>query len=124
MTPPIPGTWTWSEDDTLKFEVQNDWPVGQKIKIYFEKNLFPSHIHLENYELELVTPTFEYHVVEQKFYQNPQKAREKKVITELSFTHPVEPKSLEKNVALTFQDMLPRRCEYKTPQKESPKHPF
>lgn len=102
ISPRLDGDWKWTSDDTLVFTVAGDWPIGKTYTIKFDKDLFPKHVHLETYKIELSTPTFNVNISDTSFYQDPTKADDKKVITEVHFTHPVDPTSFEKNVTFTF----------------------
>ena len=103
ITPKLEGEWAWVSDDTLAFTVAGDWPIGREYKIQFDRELFPSHIHLEQYDLDLSTPKFKVNVYSTSFYQDPKKADDKKVVAEVRFTHPVDPKSFEESAKFVFQ---------------------
>lgn len=102
MSPKIEGSWEWTSGDTLMFTVSGDWPVGTIHRIQLKRDLFPSHVHLETYKLELSTPKFELHIQNVSFYQDPRGVKKKKVIAQVAFSHPVHPESFEKNVKLTY----------------------
>lgn len=102
MTPPINGTWKWDGDDKLRFTVDGDWPVDVDAKVKLDEHLFPNHVHLETYDVDLRTPRFDAEINNISFYQDPLKEKEKKVVAEVQFTHPVDTKSFEKNAKFTF----------------------
>lgn len=102
IKPSIDGTWKWNSDDELIFTVKDDWPVGVTAKVKLSKKMFPKHVHLKNYEVDLETPGFEVFIQDISFYQDPRKEKEKKVIAELHFTHPVDTQSFEENAGFTF----------------------
>lgn len=102
MTPSIDGKWRWNSDDELIFTVKKDWPVGVNAKVKLNKKLFPKHVHLKKYEVDLQTPDFGVIIHEISFYQDPRKEKVKKVVAQVHFTHPVNPKSFEDKAVFTF----------------------
>lgn len=102
VVPEIDGEWKWEGDDNLIFNVKGDWPIGVKAKVKLDKILFPAHVHLEKYAVDLDTPKFSADINNISFYQDPLKENEKKVVAEVHFTHPIDIKSFENNVKFTF----------------------
>ena len=102
VVPPINGEWKWDSDDKLVFTVEGDWPVGVNAKVKLNKILFPKHVHLEKYEVNLDTPEFRANIDNISFYQDPSKENEKKVVAEVHFTHPIDIESFEDHVEFTF----------------------
>ncbi len=100
IVPEIQGVWKWASDSELVFKVTKDWHTGATHRVHLKKTLFPKHIHLETYELELSTPKLKIDIKEASFYQNPKKIRDKRVVVEFHFTHPIDTESFEKNVQL------------------------
>ena len=103
MSPVIKGDWAWVSDRQLKFTPGEDWAIGRGYTVKLDRKLFPSHINLEKYEYEFITPEFDYSVVKSEFYIDPQKPDIKKVVATVSFTHPVDTADFEKRVHLKME---------------------
>lgn len=119
MSPSQDGKWKWTEDDELQFTIVGDWPVGQEIKVEFDKKLFPKHVHLEEYELAIRTEAFSARVTNVEFYQHPKRPEEKKVVSTFKFSHPVDPKSFESNLKLVLENIPSDRLRTVTKEKKS-----
>ncbi len=102
IMPKIEGEWKWEKDDELVFTVKEHWPIGLDAKVEMDKSLFPKHVHLETYKVDLDTPDFRVSISDVSFYQDPRKEKQKKVVAEVHFTHPVDPDSFEDRVKFTF----------------------
>ena len=60
MSPQLPGEWTWDDDRLLRFQPAEDWPVGAKIAVKFDrKNFAAPQVRLAEYEFEFGTPAFD-----------------------------------------------------------------
>jgi hypothetical protein len=104
VDPKIDGTWKWVSDRELELRPRDDWPVGRKVQVRFErKGLVAAHIKLEKYDFEFATAAFAVHLREAEFYQDPVDPNLKKVVSEWSFTHPVDAPSFEKSIKLRFE---------------------
>jgi hypothetical protein len=101
LDPAFAGEWRWSDDKTLVFTPKADWPVGQDYSIRFAKHGFTApQIHLSKYEVTFSSPPFSAVVESNEFYQDPVVAADKKIVTALKFTQPVDPEALERRVKL------------------------
>jgi uncharacterized protein YfaS (alpha-2-macroglobulin family) len=110
LEPAIAGTWTWVDDQNLRFDPEADWPVARAYTLRFERELFPDHVLLESYQHGFSSARFEMTIEDTAFHQDPTDPGEKLVVATLSFTHPVEPKSLESRVEMRLTgdpDALP-----------------
>ncbi len=124
IDPPIQGRWFWRDDALLVFQPENDWPVGQTFDVKMEKKLFPRHVRLREYEIEFTTAGFAAEFGKTQFYQDPKDPKVKKVVADLSFTHPVDEKSLEENIRLRVaqKDNPKNFDEYKFTVEYDEKH--
>jgi alpha-2-macroglobulin len=114
MTPATVGEWTWVDDHTLRFQPKADWPIGQSYRIRIPRSgLVAPQIHLSAYDLEFASAAFEAKIETNEFYQDPVQATEKKTVTTLAFSHPVDPASLEERIALTVYDRITKTEERK-----------
>ena len=104
LKPKFDGTWKWTSDRELELHPQEDWPVGQKFSVSLDrKGLVASHVKLEKYEFEFKTEPFVVKLREAEFYQDPVDPNLKKIVSEFSFSHPVDAPSFEKSVKMRFE---------------------
>lgn len=95
MDPPLPGKWEWVSDAKLEFTPQQDWAIGKRYTVSLEKRLFPRHILLASYEASFNAPAFTAQLTRHEFYQDPTDAKKKLLSLAVTFSHPVDRKSLE-----------------------------
>jgi uncharacterized protein YfaS (alpha-2-macroglobulin family) len=100
LEPALPGKWTWHDENTLVFEPARDWPAGQTYRLRFEPTIFTRDVRLTQRAHEFTTPAFEVGISNFEFYQDPRDPRQRNVVATLSFTHPVDPESLEAHTGL------------------------
>ncbi|MBZ4418423.1 alpha-2-macroglobulin [Myxococcus sp. RHSTA-1-4] len=100
LTPAIPGEWRWTDDRTLTFAPAEDWGVGQEYKVVLDRSLFPDHILLKEYETRFRSAAFSASITDMQFYEDPRNPKEKRVVATLSFSHPVDPATLVRNLSL------------------------
>jgi uncharacterized protein YfaS (alpha-2-macroglobulin family) len=104
VEPKVDGVWRWTSDRDLELLPQRDWPVGQKLAVRFDhKGVVASHVKLAKYDFRFDTAPFGVRLREAQFYQDPVDANLKKVVSEFVFTHPVDPSSFEKSIAMRFE---------------------
>ncbi len=103
VEPKLDGTWKWTSDRELELRPREDWPVGQKFTVRFDrKGLLADHVKLSKYEVKFETAPFVVRLRQAEFYQDPVDANLKKVVSEFSFSHPVDGPSFEKSIKLRF----------------------
>ncbi len=105
LEPALAGSWTWEDDQTIRFEPSGDWPVGR----HYTVNLDPAQtvaasVILAPFDLQFDTAPFSARATEKQFYQDPQDAELKKAVWELSFSHPVDTARLESALRTQMQD--------------------
>ncbi|HEX7509230.1 MAG TPA: MG2 domain-containing protein [Polyangia bacterium] len=104
VEPKIDGTWKWVSDHELELRPREDWPVGQQFSVRFDrKGLLASHVNLAKYDFEFSTAPFVARLRQAEFYQDPVDPNLKKIVSEFSFSHPVDGPSFEKSVKMLFQ---------------------
>ena len=107
MTPLAPGQWSWEDDHRLKFQPDDDWPIGTQYEVTFARSGFvASHVRLGAYDFGFDTAAFAARIAGTEFHQDPVVARNKKVVATINFTHGVDPRELEKRVSLTMFDRI------------------
>lgn len=97
------GTWHFDDDKTLVFRPQEDWKVGQNYKIVFSKSLFPSHLRLENYDFDFQSPRFRADIESISLYEDPVNPAQKKIISTVTFSHPIDKADFEKRISLKMR---------------------
>lgn len=102
LSPAQPGKWRWSSDRTLVFNPSEDWPIGKKFTVSFDKSLFKPEVLLTDYETSFRTAGFQVRISNGQFYQDPINPSLKQVVVDLNFSHPVNPVELERHVELSM----------------------
>ncbi|MET0659394.1 MAG: alpha-2-macroglobulin [Steroidobacteraceae bacterium] len=106
VKPLVRGTWSWDDDKTLRFQPENDWPVGERYSVELGKRLVASHVRLQAYDFEFRAPAFQARIANTEFHQDPVVARNKKVVATIAFTHPVDPAEFERRITLEMFDRV------------------
>lgn len=117
IKPAINGEWRWQDDHTLSFTPAADWPLGKTYTVQFAKRGFTApQLRLDQYSIEFPSPVFAAVIEANEFYQDPVVAADKKVVTTLRFTHPVDAESLEKRISVKlFEKITDTREEEVSP---------
>ena len=102
LEPATAGEWSWKGDRRLTFEPKNDWPADQKYRVTLAKSLFPRHVLLDRYTVDVPSPAFAASLKESEFYQDPRDPAIKQVVATLEFTHSVDRAMLENHIALSL----------------------
>ncbi|MDR1285179.1 MAG: alpha-2-macroglobulin family protein [Campylobacteraceae bacterium] len=105
LTPHVNGEWVWFNSKILEFKPANesDWAIGESYTVKINpKKLLPEQILISSTEYNFVTREFYYTIDYRELYQNPEKPSEKNVIYEVSFLHPVDAASFEKQISLNL----------------------
>lgn len=105
LSPDIAGSWTWTDDHTLVFTPQGDWPVGRKYAISLDRGaLLTAGVNLVEPALEFRTAPMQATVASREFYQDPQDPTQKSAIVGIRFNYPVSPDSFEHRIRLALLD--------------------
>src|SRR6478609_6314496 len=117
IRPEIPGEWRWHDDRTLVFTPAAEWTLGTNYTVEFRRRGFVApQVRLDSYAVEFTSPVFSAVVESNEFYQDPVVAAEKKVVTALRFTQPVDVESLEKRISVKlFQKVTDAREQEVSP---------
>ena len=101
VSPAVSGEWKWRDDHTLVFTPVAEWPYGQRYRVEFARHGFTApQAHLSQYQINFDAPAFIASIDTNEFYQDPVVATDKKIVSTLQFTQPVDAASLEKRVQL------------------------
>ncbi len=103
LEPSLSGTWRWLDDNTLRFEPEEDWPAGQTYEVSLSPELFANGVRLAEARPAFTTPAISGELKKLEFYQNPEKTSEHRVVATLRFTHAVNPASLKDHLRLTMR---------------------
>ena len=110
LSPALEGTWRWDSDRRLLFQPARDWPVGREVRVTLAREgLLADNVLLESYRLQFSTAPFAAALDSLRFYQDPTDPSVKKVVATLSFSHPVEPPTLERGLRMELLDADGRR---------------
>ena len=103
LEPALPGTWSWHDENTLLFKPARDWPAGQTYRLRFEPTIFARDVRLTQKTYAFATPAFEVGIKQFEFYQDPRDPQQRNAVATLSFSHPVNPQSLEQHLGLSMR---------------------
>lgn len=109
LEPVLAGAWTWSDDRTLVFKPDGDWPVGQQYTVHFDTGAVAPGVVLARDEVAFRSAPFRATLLSSEFYQDPLDARLKKGVYALGFSHPVDAATLEPRLALQLSDGAGRK---------------
>ncbi|XOZ34365.1 hypothetical protein ACMDCT_03815 [Halomonadaceae bacterium KBTZ08] len=59
LEPDHAGTWRWTDDDTLRFKPDEDWPAGQDYTLTITEAALAEGVHLEDDQPTFATPEIE-----------------------------------------------------------------
>ncbi|VAW64596.1 Large extracellular alpha-helical protein [hydrothermal vent metagenome] len=103
LSPVMKGKWEWLNDNSILFIPEKDWPAGTRYSVEFEQEIFTTEAKLTDYQYEFLTPEFSVDISEPEFYQDPTDLSIRRVITTLSFSHPVDKASLLNSVTMSMR---------------------
>ena len=101
LSPAISGTWKWTGERTLTFMPKQDWPANQDFIIRLDQSLFDKHaLKLADKTVEWVSPYFQASIQSMHLEQDIAGGKDHNIFATITFTHPVDRASLEKNLKL------------------------
>lgn len=103
LNPAKAGNWKWVSDNRIEFQPETDWPAGVDYSLTLSQSLFTETTLLSNDTYTFDTPKFEATFKNTQFYQDPTDAAIRRVISTLSFSHPVDKATLEANLQMEQQ---------------------
>lgn len=110
ISPAIEGEWTWYNDKTIRLKPTQPWPLGQSYTVTLDdEKLFAEHNKLNNSSKSFTfnTKDFSYSITDKEFYQDVTDPTNKLGIFTVSFSHPVDKMSFEKNISLKLYEYNP-----------------
>ena len=116
LEPPLSGAWRWSDDRTLEFKPEGDWPIGQAYSLSFSQDdFFAPGILLANYRVTFSAAPFTAAIAAGELYQDPVDNTLKKLVATVNFSHPVDEASLRRVISLKLADGLRFRDRNREP---------
>jgi len=103
LSPAMKGTWSWVDDRQLQFVPENDWPAGVDVTVRFDDSIFAPETLLTTDSYPFQTPVFDISFTNIEFYQDPTDISVRRVVSTLSFTHPVDSASFEKKLSMEMR---------------------
>ena len=103
LSPPREGKWTWRDDRVLEFEPTSDWAAGVDYQVKFDSVIFSESSRLSDHTVRFSTPQFKASVDSIEMYQDPLDISVRRVISTVSFTHPVDKESFESRISMQMR---------------------
>jgi hypothetical protein len=102
IDPPIEGVWQWHGTDKLVFSAGQEWRAGKRYTVTFAKNLFPSHIIVNN-SFRFDIEKFSLKIIEKEFNMDGEDGSIKRVSFTVRSNYPVDTVSLETRIGIEPQ---------------------
>jgi hypothetical protein len=99
LRPATAGTWTWTDDRTLEFVPDGDWPIDGDWTLRFARHgLLADGSVLDDHDAEFSAPEFSAQITSVEFYQDPEDATVKRLVAAVNFSHPVDVERLRDSI--------------------------
>ncbi|MDH5360322.1 MAG: MG2 domain-containing protein, partial [Gammaproteobacteria bacterium] len=108
LSPALEGSWKWTSDRQLVFTPAQEWQIAQHYTVTLDKEMFPSHILLDDYAPSFETEGFTASLQNTEFFQDPQNPKLKKLVSTVHFSHRLDQEDFKKRVKLIMKDADPR----------------
>ncbi len=103
LSPAKKGVWRWTDDRSIQFIPESDWPAGTEYSVSFDKNIFASDVKLSEKISRFTTPEFKAQISHIEFYQDPLDISVRRVVSTVKFTHPVDKPSFEEKLSMSMR---------------------
>ena len=103
ISPTKAGKWLWRDDRRIEFEPETDWPAGVEYTVSFSEAVFSEDTRLSEDSATFTTPEFTPRIGSIEFYQDPVDISVRRVISTITFSHPVDKKSLEARLKMEMR---------------------
>jgi uncharacterized protein YfaS (alpha-2-macroglobulin family) len=104
MTPKMKGKWMCYYGAQIEFLPEENWAPSTTYRVTFSPKLFSPQARMETLSKEFHTDPFTVAIGDAIFYVNPQDPSIKQITATLTFSHPVNRTSLEKNLELAMEN--------------------
>jgi uncharacterized repeat protein (TIGR01451 family) len=104
LSPGLKGKWMCYVGNRLEFYPTESWPAATTYRITFAPALFSGAVRMETLTKEFHTNPFTGAVSDAQFYVNPKDPSIKQITATLTFSHPVDHASLERNLDLEMEN--------------------
>jgi hypothetical protein len=102
IAPPIEGVWQWRGENVLAFSTGQEWLAGERYTVTFVKNIFPSHIIVNN-SFHFDIERFSLRILEREFNIDGGDGSIKRVLFTVQANYPIDAASLEENITIEPQ---------------------
>jgi hypothetical protein len=104
----VAGAWRWSDDRSLVFTPEKDWPIDAHYTLDLaKKTLLADGVLLNQYSSQFSTQPFRASLAQNELYQDPSNPTLKQLVATFRFSHPVDEESLRKRVSITSAKASP-----------------
>ena len=107
LKPAKKGVWRWANDNEIIFTPETDWPAGTEFSVLFSESPFAEQTLLSTDRYSFSTPEFTSAFSDTEFYQDPKDSSIRRVVSTLTFSHPVNKESLEERLSM---GLLPEKA--------------
>jgi len=111
LQPAKKGTWKWTNDKSLLFTPETDWPAGTTYAVTFDKDIFTEQAMLSAKQYSFTTPDFSAKFDNTEFYQDPTDSTVRRVVSTISFSHPINKESFEERLKVGMQAKKARESD-------------
>ena len=130
ISPSREGRWRWIDDRRIRFEPATDWPADVEYTVSFSPSIFSNKTRLSEDKLQFTTPAFEARIDSIELYQDPIDISVRRVISTVSFTHPVDRESFEERIEMLMRpsgeeiQKPPRSYDFKVTYDENDRQAY
>ncbi len=105
--PSVAGKWSWNGNSSIFFYPDKDWAPNTTYTVTLSESLFGKDVKLPSLKRQFTTPPFKGKMDETELYTDPVQPQIKKVVSRLSFSHPVSLQEVKNNLKLYWSDKTP-----------------
>lgn len=103
ISPEINGQWSWQDENRLVFTPEQAWPAAQRYTVTLTPDIFAEGQLLKEDKYRFNTVPFTAYLDQLRFYQDPREKDIRRVVSTLSFSHPVALKTVYSQLSLTMR---------------------
>jgi alpha-2-macroglobulin len=105
LTPPLAGTWKWTNEKTLIFQPSTEYQAGTEYVVQLEKSLFPSEVEMDSYQVKVTSAMQLASIIDYKFYTQPDQPDIHQLTATLSTAFPVTQEMLRSSLLFIPLDL-------------------
>lgn len=103
LSPAKKGQWTWIDDKRIQFVPDADWPAGTEFSLRLDASIFVSKTILSESSYQFSTPELSADISSIELYQDPVDISVRRVVSTISFSHPVEKDLFEEKLSMSMR---------------------